>query len=49
MKNSWAPLSFALGSVTKLLCSCLCLLDAIPSLSYMLWMEIFFNDFLVGK
>ena len=29
MNHLWAPLSFALWIVAKLLCSCICLLDAI--------------------
>ena len=47
MKLSWAPLSFALWIVVKLLCSCHCFLHAIVELHAM--DEKMFNNFLIGK
>ena len=44
-RGSWAPLSFALWIVAKLLYSCLCLLDVIVELHAM--DEKMFNDFLL--
>jgi hypothetical protein len=36
LERSWAPLDFSLKIVAKLLCSCLCLFDAIFELHAML-------------
>ena len=47
MEHSWAPLSFVLQVVAKLLCSRLYLLDAIIELHAMV--EKTFNDFLIEK
>jgi hypothetical protein len=47
LECSWVPLSFSLWIVDKLLCSCLCLLDAIIDLHAM--DEKIFNDFFIGK
>ena len=46
-KRSWAPLCFALWIVAKLLCSFLCMLDAIVELHAT--GEKMFNDFLIRK
>ena len=46
MECSWALLSFVLWIVAKLMCSCLCLFDAIVELHTMNVKE--FNDFLIG-
>ena len=47
LECSWAPLSYALWIMAKLLCSCLlCLMQL---LSYMLWMKKMFNGFLIKK
>ena len=47
MEHSWAPLSFALWIMAKLLCPCLCLLDAI--FEFIVMDEKMFNDFLIGN
>ena len=44
---SWAPLSFPLQIVAKLICSCHCLFDVIVEVHAM--HERVFNDFLVVK
>ena len=43
----WVPLRFAFWTVAKLMCSCLCLFDAIIELHVM--DESIFNEFLIRK
>ena len=47
LECSWAPLSSSLWTRTKLLCSYLCMFDAIVELHAM--NEKMFNDFFIGK
>ena len=47
LEHSWAPLGFALHIVAKLLCFCLCFLDAIVELHAM--DEKIFNNPLIEK
>ena len=48
MECSWAPLSFAFQIVAKLICFCLCLLDAIVELHASI-LEKILNGFFFGK